>query len=154
MQSCRYVYDPTCDNEKFVIYFDQNARKLQGQRSQRVIAHLETLEQDDLNEESVLFFKWLVMHHLSSCNCFYAQNLLEFFHSKGLLKGKKTVDNPVKQLKGRYLVVFSMGKGDKQHTFAKIYNSIRELKVDTGKKPSEIKRKVLQGKTDLSCSSL
>ena len=44
-----------------------------------------------------------------------------------------------------------MGNGDKQHTFAKVYNSIRELKTDTGKKPSQIKRKDLQG---LSCSSL
>ena len=78
-------------------------------------------------------------------------HLLEFFHSKGLLKGKKTIHNPVKQMKGRYLVVFTMGNGDKQHTFAKVYNSIRELKTDTGKKPSQIKRKDLQG---LSCSSL
>ena len=150
MEACRYIYDPTRESEHFVVCFDQDERKLQGERSQKVIAHLETLGQDDLNEESVLFFKWVVLHHLS-CNQFYAQDLLEFFHSKGLLKGKKTIHNPVKQMKGRYLVVFTMGNGDKQHTFAKVYNSIRELKTDTGKKPSQIKRKDLQG---LSCSSL
>ena len=70
----------------------------------------------------------------------YTEALLGFFHSKGLLKGKKTVVNPVKQMKGRYLVVYTMGHGDKQHTFARTYNSIREIKTDTGKKPSQIKR--------------
>ena len=156
MQACRYVYDPTTtprDNDKIVVYFDHDVKRLQTERARKVIAHLETLQQDDLNEESVLFFKWVVLHHLSS-NQIYAQALLNFFHSKGLLKGKKTVHNPVKQMKGRYLVLFTMGSGKKKHTFAKVYNSIRELKTDTGKKPSQIKRKELQGKTNMSCSPL
>ena len=151
MEACRYIYDPTRESEHFVVCFDQDERKLQSERSQRVIAHLETLGQDDLNEESVLFFKWVVLHHLGGCNRFYAQDLLEFFHSKGLLKGKKTVDNPVKQLKGRYLVVYTMGHGDKQHTFARTYNSIREIKTDTGKKPSQIKRQNIK---EVMCSHL
>ena len=73
MEACRYIYDPTRESEHFVVCFDQDERKLQGERSQKVIAHLETLGQDDLNEESVLFFKWVVLHHLGGCNRFYAQ---------------------------------------------------------------------------------
>ena len=142
IETCRFVYDPTTvprDSAKFVVYFDQDARAEQLLRADRVIQHLEALEEPDLKEESALFFKWVVLHHLSSCNKEYAQALLEHFHSKGLLKGKSTVDNPVKQLKHRYLVVFSMGS----QTFAKRYNSIRELKTDTGKRPSQIQRSAL-----------
>ena len=42
----------------------------------------------------------------------------------------------MKQMKKRYLVVFSMGN----HVFARTYNSIRELKTDTGKRPCQIRR--------------
>ena len=153
IETCRYVYDPTTvprDSAKFVVYFDQDARAEQLLRAGRVIQHLEALEEPDLKEESALFFKWLVLHHLSSCNTDYAQALLEHFHSKGLLKGKSTVDNPVKQLKHRYLVVFSMGS----QTFAKRYNSIRELKTDTGKRPSQIQRSALTKNPEETISSL
>ena len=142
IETCQYVYDPTTvprDSAKFVVYFDQDARAEQLLRVDRVIQHLESLQISELKEESALFFKWLVLHHMSSCNTDYAQVLLEHFHSKGLLLGKSTVDNPVKQLKHRYLVVFSMGS----QTFAKRYNSIRELKTDTGKRPSQIQRSAL-----------
>ena len=149
MQSCRYIYDPTTtprDSVKFVVYFDEGASKAQQERASRAIEHLDSLGKSDLNEESAMFFKWLVLHHLSSCNRDYAQSLLDFFHGKDLLKGKCTVDNPVRQLRNRYLVVFSMGN----QVFAKRYNSIRELKVDTGKRPSQIQRCT----TDLLCQSL
>ena len=153
METCRFVYDPTTvprDSAKFVVYFDQDARAEQLLRADRVIQHLEALEEPDLKEESALFFRWLVLHHLSSCNTDYAQTLLEHFHSKGLLKGKSTVDNPVKQLKHRYLGVFSMGS----QTFAKRYNSIRELKTDTGKRPSQIQRSALTNNPVETISSL
>ena len=153
IETCQYVYDPTTvprDSAKFVVYFDQDARAEQLLRAGRVIQHLEALEEPDLKEESALFFKWLVLHHLSSCNTDYAQALLEHFHSKGLLKGKSTVDNPVKQLKHRYLVVFSMGS----QTFAKRYNSIRELKTDAGKRPSQIQRSALTKNPEETISSL
>ena len=153
IETCRYVYDPTTvprDSAKFVVYFDQDARAEQLLRADRVIQHLEALEEPDLKEESALFFRWLVLHHLSSCNKEYAQALLEHFHSKGLLKGKSTVDNPVKQLKHRYLVVFSMGS----QTFAKRYSSIRELKTDTGKRPSQIQRSALANNPEETISSL
>ena len=142
IETCRYVYDPTTvprDSSAFVVYFEQDARAEQLLRADRVIEHFESLQTTELKEESALFFKWLVLHHLSSCNKEYAQALLEHFHSKGLLLGKSTVDNPVKQLKHRYLVVFSMGS----QTFAKRDNSIRELKTDTGKRPSQIQRSAL-----------
>ena len=48
--------------------------------------------------------------------------------------------------KHRYLVVFSMGN----QVFAKRYNSIRELKCDTGKRPSQIQRCT----KDMTCESL
>lgn len=139
IEACRYVYDPTTeprDTAKFVIYFDEDEREIQEQKAQRVITHLKSLEDADLKEESTMFFKWLVLHHISSCNQQYAQLLLDYFHTLDLLVGKRTVDNPVKQLKHRYLVVFSMGS----QVFAKRYNSIRELKCDTGKRPAQIQR--------------
>ena len=148
MQACRYIYNPLESEEfTFIVCFDQDAEPEQEQRAAKVIAHLESLEADALADESVKFFKWLVLHRLSLEHQHYGQALLGFFHSKGLLKGKKTVDNPVKQLKPRYLVVFTMGG----HTFARTYNSIREIKADTGKKPSQIKR---QPTKDLICELL
>ena len=41
------------------------------------------------------------------------------------------------QRKQRYLVMFTMNG----HVFTKTYNSIRELRADTGKKPSQIRSK-------------
>ena len=153
VETCRYVYDPTTiprDSAKFVVYFDHDARAEQLRKADRVIQHLEALAEPDLKEESAQFFKWLVLHHLSSCNTDYAQALLKHFHSNGLLKGKLSVNNPVKQLKHRYLVVFSMGS----QTFAKRYNSIRELKTDTGKRPSQIRRSALTKNSEETISSL
>ena len=149
IEACRYVYDPTTDprdKTKLIIYFDSDERKIQEKRAHRVVVYLDSLAEDELKEESALFFKWLVLHHLSSCNRHYAHALLQYFHSEGLLTGKRTVDNPVKQLKHRYLVVFSMGS----QVFAKRYNSIRELKIDTGKRPSQIQRCT----TDMTCQAL
>ena len=148
LSACRYVYDPTTtprDSARFCVFFDNEESAHTHQRSDRVIEHLKSLDDNALKEESALFFKWLVLHHLSSCNRDYADALLQFFHSSGLLIGKSSVDNPVKQMKHRYLVVFSMGS----QVFAKRYNSIRELKIDTGKRPSQIKRQ----RSDLVCHS-
>ena len=147
MQSCRYFYDPTDPDGGFTLFFDQDAKREQIEKAAKVISYLESLNHEALAEESILFFKWLVLHRLSLEHEHYGQALLDFFHSKGLLKGKKTVDNPVKQLKPRYLVVFTMDG----HTFARTYNSIREIKADTGKKPSQIKR---QPTKDLICELL
>ena len=152
LSSCNYIYDPTTtprDRTKFVIYFETKDCILsQQKRAHNVVEHLDSLKVDAerLLDESARFFKWSILHNVSTCNLEYSRILLSFFHSKGLLLGKSTVDNPIKQLKHRYLVVFSMGK----HVFAKRYNSIRELKVDTGKRPSQIQRH----KTDLVCHNL
>ena len=135
MQACHHFYDPTEAEPQFVVYFE-GADEAHKQRAEKVIAHLKSLDVDVLAEQSVLFFKWIVLHRLSPEFQPYTEALLGFFHSKGLLKGKKTVVNPVKQMKGRYFVMYTMGG----HTFAKTYNSIREIKTDTGKKPSQIKR--------------
>ena len=147
MESCDYFYDPTDPDAKFILYFDQDAAQEQRERSTKVIAHLESLGHEALVEESIQFFRWLVQHHLSLEHQHYCQPLLDYFHSKGLLEIKKSVVNPVKQLKRRYCVVYSMGG----HTFATTYNSIREIKADTGRKPSQIKR---QNTKDVVCAPL
>ena len=150
IETCRYVYDPTTvprDSSAFVVYFEQDARAEQLLRADRVIEHFESLQTTELKEESALFFKWLVMHRLSLEHKHYCELLLDFFHSKGLLTMKSDVENPVKQLKGRYCVMYTMGG----HTFTRTYNSIREIKVDTGKKPSQIKRQDIK---DLMCESV
>jgi hypothetical protein len=121
LSSCNYIYDPTTtprDRTKFVIYFETKDCILsQQKRAHNVVEHLDSLKVDAerLLDESARFFKWLILHNVSTCNLEYSRILLSFFHSKGLLLGKSTVDNPIKQLKHRYLVVFSMGK----HVFAK-----------------------------------
>ena len=148
MQVCRYIYNPVEPDEfKFVVCFDQDAKLEQEQRATKVIAHLATLEHGALADESVRFYKWLVLHRLSDCNTHYAQLLLDHFHSEGLLRCKQGIHNPIKQMKARYLVMFTLGG----HTFGKTYNSIRELKADTGKKPSQIRRKPTE---DLICELL
>ena len=142
---CDYFYDPTDEHSQFILYFDQDAKEELTDRAAKVIAYLESLDDEALKEQSVQFFKWLVMHHLSLEHKHYSQLLLNYFHSKGLLTMKTSVENPVKQLKTRYCVMYTMG----EHTFTRTYNSIRELKVDTGKKPSQIKRQKMK---DVVCS--
>ena len=147
MESCAYFYDPTDPDAKFILYFDQDPTQEQSERAAKVIAHLKSLDHEDLASESIQFFRWLVQHHLSLEHQHYSQTLLDYFHSNGLLELKQSVVNPVKQLKRRYCVVYSMGG----HTFTTTYNSIREIKADTGRKPSQIKR---QKTKDVMCAPL
>ena len=133
---CPYVYNPI-ESTSFTVHFDTvDGVSEQNQRAERVITHLSALEHEALLEESIRFFKWVVLYHTTECNLLYAERLLEFFHQRGLLLPKKQVNNSVKQKTERYLVIFSM----KEHVFAKIYHSIREIVADTGKKPSQIQR--------------
>ena len=86
MNSCPYVYDPRGQRNTFIVYFDEiNNEPAQHKRAERVIAHLLALNDDELEEESIQFFKWLVLYPLSSLNECYAAKLLAFFHSKGKL---------------------------------------------------------------------
>ena len=136
MTCCPYVYSPV-DQIPFTVYFEpREGEKEQTRFANRTIEHLKTLDNDDLVEQSILFFKWIVLYDISECNLLYAEMVLDFFHEQGLLLCKREVNNPVKQQVERYLVIFSM----KGHVFAKTYNSIRELRADTGKKPSQIRR--------------
>ena len=133
---CNNVYDPLNDHIGFTVHFEPSeGHKEQRERASRVIAYLQKLSQEQLIEESIRFFKWIVMYHTTDANLVYAEQLLDFFHSQGLLQHKQEVNNPVKQQTKRYLVIFTMNG----HVFAKTYNSIRELRADTGKKPSQIK---------------
>ena len=65
MQSCRYFYDPTDPEGGFTLFFDQDAKREQIEKAAKVISHLESLDHEALAEESILFFKWLVLHRLS-----------------------------------------------------------------------------------------
>ena len=137
---CKTIYNPINEPMRFKVYFDESeafgyARQEQCERARRVISHLESLDENDIVEESIRFFKWIVLYPTSECNIHYAIRLLEYFHSRQLLTCKKAVNSTVKQQKPRYLVMFTF----KHHVFSKTYNSIREIKADTGRKPSQIK---------------
>ena len=132
---CRYIYNPTPDSMKFTIHYDSEATGEQERRAQAAIEYLEQLSTEDLVKDSHLFFKWVVLYHISWINIMYAERLLQYFHSKDLLKCKRQVNSVTKQRKQRYLVMFTLG----DLVFSQTYNSIRELKADTGRKPSQIK---------------
>ena len=75
MEACSYFYDPTNENAEFILYFDQDKKQHQSDRAEKVIAHLESLDDEALKEESVQFFKWIVMHRLSLEHKHYCQLL-------------------------------------------------------------------------------
>eukprot|EP01048_Picozoa_sp_COSAG05_P009874 COSAG05_NODE_836_length_7054_cov_22.255212_4_plen_154_part_00 len=133
VERAQEIYNPI-EPSKFIINFDLHWTE-QEDRAARVIAHLKTLDHAALVEESVQFFKWIILNHITLCNLKYAELLLKFFHEQGLLLHKQRVNNEQKQQTQRYLVMFTMNG----HVFTKTYNSIRELRADTGKKPSQIR---------------
>ena len=57
MESCNYFYDPTNPNAEFIVYFDQDVNVELSKKAAKVISHLETLDDEALNEESVQFFR-------------------------------------------------------------------------------------------------
>ena len=153
MEACPYVYNPAATDEEikepFVVSFENDGE--QERRAQRAIAHLLSVDRDQLIDESIQFFKWIVLYHTSECNLKYAERLLEFFHSQGFLQHKSQVNIPQKQQTHRYLVIFTMVSPQREHVFSKTYNSIRELKADTGKKPSQI---ICKPTSELICELL
>jgi len=126
------IYNPI-ETSKYIIDFELDSTE-QTDRAARVIEYLETLNQAALVDESVKFFKWIILSHITRTNLNYAKLLLKFFHENGMLLHKRRVNNVQKQQTQRYLVMFTMNG----HVFTKTYNSIRELRADTGKKPSQI----------------
>ena len=109
----------------------------QTQKAQKVIEHLSKLDEAHLLDEAIQFFKSIVLYPIFEDK--YACALLDFFHSRGMLLHKQTVRNEQKQQVKRYLVIYTMRSPIQLHVFSKMYNSIREIKNDTGKKPSEIR---------------
>ena len=144
---CRYIYNPTPEPMRFTIHYDNEATGEQERRAAAVIAHLEQLKPEELVQESHHFYMWIVLYHISWINILYAETLLDYFHSKDLIMCKQQVNNEIKQRKKRYLQVFTLG----DLVFSQTYNSIRELKADTGRKPSQIKPALTQ---HLLCSRI
>jgi hypothetical protein len=142
MQVCTStdVYNPLAAKTPFRHHFFTSDTEEQQELADRVIAHLETLDEQQLNYESQEYYKYTVKFHVSYCHLHYADTLLHYFQSKGLLKYKQAVNTVQKQQKKRYLVMFDLN--DKVVT--QTYNSIREVKADTGKKPSQIKPELMQ----------
>ena len=142
MQVCTAtdVYNPLADSTPFRLHFHTDETVEQEELAQKVIAHLDTLDDTALAHESREFYKYTVMFHVSYCHLHYADRLLRYFQSKGLLKCKQRVNTVQKQQKKRYVVMFNLN--DKVVT--QTYNSIREVKADTGKKPSQIKPELME----------
>ena len=147
MQVCQSinVYNPLSEKTPFAVHFNTDCRKEQEDRASAVVKYLSALSRDQLIKESHAIFKWPVMYHVGPSNLRYAERLLSHFHSHDLLRCKQVVNPPMKQCKRRYLVIFTVG----EHVFSQTYNSIRELKADTGKKPSQIKPELTKDKLTL-----
>ena len=147
MQVCRasQVYNPHRTKIPFVLHFDTDSTVEQESLALKAIAHLSKMGRAQLIQESEEFFKYIVMFHVSPTFLHYADRLLRFFQSQGLLTFKQSINTVQKQQKQRYLVMFNLnGK-----VVTQTYNSIRELKADTGKKPSQIKPELTKDKLTL-----
>ena len=147
MQVCRasQVYNPHRTKMPFVLHFDTDSTVEQESLALKAIAHLSKMGRAQLIQESEEFFKYIVMFHVSPAFLHYAERLLRFFQSQGLLTFKQSINTVTKQQKQRYLVMFNLnGK-----VVTQTYNSIRELKADTGKKPSQIKPELTKDKLTL-----
>ena len=53
-------------------------------------------------EQSIQFYKCIVLYIITDCNIHYAERLLAYFHKQGLLLCKHRVNNEVKQTTQRY----------------------------------------------------
>jgi hypothetical protein len=93
----------------------------------QTLQFLNTLSLQQLKLQSVKFFKWLVVGDTNNLEK-YAQDLLDYFHSRGLLMNKTTLHPIQRQSKQRYVVLYKIG----DECFSQTYNSIREIKEDTG----------------------
>jgi hypothetical protein len=125
------LYDPL-DQLTFTL-FEENRNAKQEVAAKKVKAYLDSLDLQQLQHESGKFYEWIVVWNVDS-HVTYAQSLLDYFHSKDMLLQKKEVQTLPKQDKSRYVVIYDMnGK-----VFSKVYNSVREIREDTGKKPSKI----------------
>jgi hypothetical protein len=136
MQVCSHIYNPVRPEQKFVVVFDEPLDAGQAERAAEVIAYLETLDAEALRNEAHQFYIWSVVYFVSVYNLRYAELLLEYFHGKGLLACKRCVNAERKQSKRRHQVLFRIG--DK--CFTRTYNSIRELKADTGRRPKQMEQ--------------
>ena len=148
------MYNPIYSVESlpFTVYFEPaEERGEQERNAKRVIAHLGSLSRPELVEQSIQFYKWLVLYRISTGNLLYAERLLAYFHQQGLLLCKRCVNCEEKQSTKRYLVLYTIDSGIRKHVFSKTYNSIREIQADTGKKPSQIQ---CQRSRDLMCKIL
>ena len=138
------IYNPTGRHLMFYVHFNSDGKQHQHEAAVKTIEYYEALTYKKLVHESQLFYKWLIMYHISPVLEYYAFLLLSYFHEQGLLKCKEEVNVCTKQQKKRYLVMFEVGSGQNKQVFTQTYNSIRELRADTGKKPSQINMKLAE----------
>ena len=60
------IYNPL-ETSKFIVNFELDFRE-QTLRAERVIAHLNTVDQEALVDESIKFFKWIILFDIALCN--------------------------------------------------------------------------------------
>ena len=133
------LYNPLGLIKKHAVHFDtETLHAYEGNLIAQTVQYLETLTYEQLKMQSVRLFKWLVVHQPTNLQL-YAMELLEYFHTKGLLLNKHNICKVEKHHQPKYLVVYTIG----DDVFTQQYNSIREIRDDTGLKG----RKFISNKT-------
>ena len=122
------LYNPLGLIKKHAVHFDtETLHAYEGTLVTQTVQYLETLTYEQLKMQSVRLFKWLVVHQPTNLQL-YAMELLEYFHTKGLLLNKHNICKVEKHHQPKYLVVYTIG----DNVFTQQYNSIREIRDDTG----------------------
>lgn len=133
------LYNPLGLIRQHQVYFNtESLDAYEGRLVAQTIQYLNGLTCEQLKRQSVQLFKWLVVHQPTTLQI-YATELLEYFHTKGLLLNKHSICKIVKHHQPKYLVVYTIEDG----VFTQQYNSIREIRDDTGLKG----RKFISNKT-------
>ena len=67
------IYNPL-ETSKFIVNFELDFRE-QTLRAERVITHLSTLDQEALIDESIKFFKWIILSASPTCESFVTDTM-------------------------------------------------------------------------------
>ena len=103
------LYNPLGLIKKHAVHFDtETLHAYEGTLVTQTVQYLETLTYEQLKMQSVRLFKWLVVHQPTNLQL-YAMELLEYFHTKGLLLNKHNICKVEKHHQPKYLVVYTIG---------------------------------------------